>query len=165
MSRSVDQLAALAEVSALLERRGFDHWLFGGWAVDFHVGAITREHEDVDLAVRQEDASAIGSLLADCGWRHAPEPDEDGGTGYERGSARVELTYLVVDEAGRRFVPLRRGNALFAEDELGDERRELHGVSVRVIPFELLRAGKSVARTDPVDAAKDRADVDALERR
>jgi hypothetical protein len=27
------------------------YWLFGGWAVDFHAGRVTRDHADIDLAV------------------------------------------------------------------------------------------------------------------
>ena len=49
------QLAALAQVASLLDSNGFDHWLFGGWAVDFRVGAVTRSHDDVDLAVWADD--------------------------------------------------------------------------------------------------------------
>lgn len=29
------QLAALAELQALLRQHGISYWLFGGWAVDF----------------------------------------------------------------------------------------------------------------------------------
>jgi hypothetical protein len=156
------QLAALAELGALLEREGFESWLFGGWAVDFHVGAVTRDHADVDLAVWTRDAEAIGSLLLDQGWRHAPEPDEDGGTGYERGDVRVELMYVVQDDLGRVLVPLRAGKVLWSAEPLGNEVRGLHGVRARVLPLPLLRAGKSSPRDEPGDAAKDRADFEAL---
>jgi hypothetical protein len=161
---SEPQLAALAELGALLDREGFESWLFGGWAVDFHVGAVTREHADVDLAVWARDADALDSLLQDDGWRHAPEPDEDGGTGYTRGGVRVELTYLVTDEAGRILVPLHSGNVLWSEAPFGDEQRELHGVRARILPLALLRSGKSTAREDADDAERDRADLDALSR-
>jgi hypothetical protein len=45
------QLAALADVGERLGDGGFEYWLFGGWAVDFHLGTVTREHDDIDLAV------------------------------------------------------------------------------------------------------------------
>ena len=77
-----EQLAALAEIGELLDEAGLDYWLFGGWAVDFHLGAVTREHDDVDFAVWLHDAEAIASLLETHAWRHNPYPDEDGGTGY-----------------------------------------------------------------------------------
>jgi hypothetical protein len=157
-------MAALAEIGALFERGEFEDWLFGGWAVDFHVGAVTREHADVDIAVWARDADAVGSLLREAGWRHAPEPGEDGGTGYEREGVRVELTYLVRDDAGRIFVPLRAGMAVWSQEPFGNEVRELQGVRARVLPLSVLAAGKSSPRDDPDDAAKDRADFDALSR-
>lgn len=158
----MQQLHALGEVTALLERDGIDYWLFGGWAVDFHVGRVTREHGDVDLAVWLDDEDRIASLLRASGWRHAPEPDEDGGTGYERDGVRVELTRLVKDGGDRVLIPLRAGAVVFSEEPLGNEARELLGVRARIIPLALLRDGKSRPRDDHDDAAKDRADYDAL---
>jgi hypothetical protein len=159
-----EQLSALADVGELLDRSGFDYWLFGGWAVDFHVGTVTREHDDIDLAVWLHDAEAVGSLLQAQTWQHRPHPGEDGGTGYERGPVRVELTYLMSDATGRIVIPLRDGNALWSEEPLGNEVRELLGVRVRVILLALLTAGKSSPRHDRDEAAKDRADLEALSR-
>jgi hypothetical protein len=159
-----EQLSALADVGELLGRSGFDYWLFGGWAVDFHLGTVTREHDDIDLAVRLHDAEAVGLLLQTQAWQHKPHDGEDGGTGYERGAVRVELTYLASDDTGRILIPLRDGNALWSEEPLGSEVRELLGVRARVIPLALLRAGKSSARNDHEEAAKDRADFEALSR-
>ena len=157
------QLAALTEVGTHLDRDGLDHWLFGGWAVDFHVGAVTRPHSDLDLAVWAHHAEAIHSSLAGAGWKQ-PEPEEDGGTGYERDGVRVELTYLVRGEHGEVFIALRDQNVLWSERPLGDEVLELHGVRARAIPLELLRRGKSRPRDDADEAEIDRADFDVLSR-
>jgi hypothetical protein len=152
----------LAELGSLLDRYELEYWLFGGWAVDFHIGAVTLEHDDIDLAVRLDEAQAIAALLEAEGWRHAPTGDEDGGIGYERGRVRLELTYLTTDDTGRVFVPLRRRRVLCSEEPLGSAERELLGVRSRVLSLALLRQGKSSARDDPDEAAKDRADLDAL---
>jgi hypothetical protein len=96
-----DQLAVLSQVHELLERHGIDYWLFGGWAVDFYAGSVTRAHDDVDLAVWLEDDDKIAELLGANGWRHAPEAGEDGYTGYERGPVRLELAFLACSEDGR----------------------------------------------------------------
>ena len=158
----MDQLDALAEVEELLA--GFDHWLFGGLGGRLPLGRVTREHDDVDVAVWLHDAEAIASLLETHAWRHNPYPDEDGGTGYERDGVRVELTYLISDHAGRVFIPLRERKAVWSERAPENEVLELHGVRARVIPLELLRTGKSSPREDHDDAAKDRADFEALSR-
>ena len=158
------QIAALAEVASLFDSRGFDHWLFGGWAVDFHVGAVTRSHGDIDVAVWGDDAEAIHSALRANGWEHTPAADEDGGTGYARDGVRVELTYLARSESGEVFVVLRDRNVLWTECPLGDGVLGLNGAYIRVIPLALLKDGKSRSRDDPAEAALDRADFDALSR-
>jgi len=157
-----DQLAALAEVGDLLAEAGVDHWLFGGWAVDFHAGAVTRQHDDIDLAVWLDDLPALGAMLEAFGWRHAPQ-DDDGGTGYERHGVRLELTFLVRDGDGRVFIPLRDGRAEWASDAFGRDVRRLGGVEARVIALGPLKAGKAWPRGDAADMAKDRADLAVLE--
>jgi len=156
------QLAALAELGSLLDSAGLDSWLFGGWAVDFHAGRITRVHDDLDVAVWAEDADAVASLLGRSAWRLAPEPGDQGWTGYTRDGLLVELTYVVRDDAGRIFVPLPDGSVLWSEESFGNEVRELHGVRARVVPLHVLRGDKSSPREDPGAAAKDRVDLDAL---
>src|SRR5205809_2025628 len=104
-----DQLVALASLHELLERSRIEYWLFGGWAVDFYAGSVTRAHDDLDIAVWLCDHARIAELLAADGWRHAPEEDEDGGTGYERDGVRLEVTFLVRGGDGNAYVPLCKG--------------------------------------------------------
>jgi hypothetical protein len=144
-----EQLSALAQVDKLLEQAGFDYWLFGGWAVDFYVGALTRRHDDIDLAVWLHEAEAIGSLLETEGWQHKPTAEDDGGTGYECGPVRLELTFLL-DDAGKVFIPLRNGRVLWSAEPLGDDARDLRGVRARVVGLTLLKQGKSYPREDPM---------------
>jgi hypothetical protein len=160
--RASAQLAALAEVGGALAETGIAHWLFGGWAVDFYAGEITRPHFDVDLAVWLDDVPRIVNLLEAAGWRHAPEIDEDGGTGYERAAVRLELTYLVRDEGGRICIPLHVGLIPWAEGTFAEDVRELGGVRAPLIALATLARGKSSPRDDPRDAAKDRADFERL---
>jgi hypothetical protein len=138
--------------------------LFGGWAVDFYAGRITREHDDVDIAVSLQDYERIAELLAADGWKHAPEPDEDGGTGYERDGVRLELTFLVRDDEGHVCVPLRSGLVRWSDDAFGTRVEALQGVRARVIELDTLRRGKARFRDEPADAAKDRADSAILSR-
>ncbi len=159
--RSSQQLAALGRVHELLEGAGAAYWLFGGWAVDFYAGEVTRPHDDVDIAVWLEDLPRIVELLEADGWRHAPDEDEDGGTGYERAGVRLELTYLARD-GDEVFTPLREGRGTWAPGAFGPDVRELDGVRARLIALEALRRGKSKARDDPAEAAKDRADFERL---
>jgi aminoglycoside-2''-adenylyltransferase len=158
------QLAALADVTALLDQRRVAYWLFGGWGVDFYAGRVTRSHGDLDLAVFAKDGEVIHSALITSGWHHAPTPDEDGGTGYERSGVRLEITYLATGESGQVFVVLRDGPVLWSKHPLGNRLVELEGVRARLIPLELLRQGKARTRDDPDEAAIDRADFETLSR-
>jgi hypothetical protein len=158
------QLAALARVGDVFERAGIAYWLFGGWAVDFYAGSVTRAHDDFDIAVWLEDLPRIGEVLEADGWRHTPSADDDGGTGYERGAVRLELTYLVRDGDGSIFIPLRNGHASWSEDALANDVRELLGVRSRVVGLAALTRGKATVRDDSDEAAKDRADFDVLSR-
>jgi dihydrofolate reductase len=159
---SAGQLSALGEVTAQLDREQIAYWLFGGWGVDFHAGRITRLHDDVDLAVWLDDVPRIVELLVGSGWAHAPEPEEDGGTGYERDGVRLELTYLIRRPDGRVVIPLRDFEAVWRDGSFGDEWRSLEGVSARVVDVAALREGKSSPRDAPGDAAKDDADAEIL---
>ena len=158
------QLEALAELHELLPRHGIDYWLFGGWAVDFHAGSVTRSHDDLDLAVWEQDHKRIAELLAADGWRHAPEDGEDGYTGYERDAVRLELAFLARGDDGQVYTPVRSGRAAWADGAFGDDLAELRGVRARVISLPALRADKSEDRDDPRVAAKDRVDTATLSR-
>jgi len=158
------QLSALARVSDLLGEEGMAYWLFGGWAVDFYAGSITRAHDDIDIAVWLKDAPRIMQLLEEDGWRHAPLDDEDGGTGYERGSVRLELTYLVRHPDGGIFTPLREGRGKWSLEALANDVGELHGVRSRLVGLTPLMRAKSSPRDDPEGAAKDSADFEQLSR-
>lgn len=157
-----DQLAALAELDALLAGHGISYWLFGGWAVDFHAGRVTREHGDIDIAVWAVDHGRLAALLGSRTWMHRPEVGEDGYTGYERGGVRLEVAFLACDERGRVYTPLRDGRAEWPDGAFGDDRVALQGVPARVIGRGALVAEKSATRADPVTAAKDRADLATL---
>ena len=156
------QLAALAEVAARLDESKLEHWLFGGWAVDFYAGRITRPHFDLDLAVWLDDVPRIAPILEGSGWLHAPDPEEDGGTGYERDGVRLELTFLVRRENGSVVIPLRDHDEPWPDGAFGSDERELNGVRARLVSLDALTTGKGSPRHDPDDAAKDRADFDVL---
>ncbi|MGH3082707.1 MAG: nucleotidyltransferase domain-containing protein [Gaiellaceae bacterium] len=159
-----EQLAALARIHELLNGQGSYYWLFGGWAVDFHAGSVTRAHDDLDIAVWLNDHGRIAALLAADGWGHAPEEHEDGYTGYERGPVRLELAFLDRSEDGKVYTPTRDGRAAWPDETFENDVAELLGVRARVVTLRALTADKAESRDDPIVAAKDRADLATLSR-
>lgn len=138
--------------------------MFGGWAVDFYAGMITRPHDDVDVAVWLDDVPRIADLLRAVGWGRARVEGEDGGTAYERGPVRLELTHLVRNGDGRIVTPLRDGEAAWPDGTFASDVRELGGVRTYLVALDALVGSKSWRRGDPEDEAKDRADLRSLER-
>ena len=128
-----------------------------------NAGRVSRTHDDLDLAVWAEDHHRIARLLVADGWTHAPDDGEDGYTGYERGGVRLELAFLERGEGGDIYTPLEDGRGSWPDDAFGDDVAELEGVRARVIGVGALRADKSEAHEDPRVAAKDRADLAALD--
>jgi hypothetical protein len=137
------QLQTIGWLQALLAEQGIECWLFGGWAVDFHVGQVTRDHSDVDVAVWYTDLDRIRGLLEAQGWVHAPEPEEDGYTGYQRGDIRLELAFLACDEVGTVYTPLVAGRGDWPVGSFGDTQAEMEGVRARVVGLASLIQDKS----------------------
>jgi hypothetical protein len=160
--KAARQLQTIGWLQTLFAEQRIDYWLFGGWAVDFHVGRVTRDHADVDVAVWQADLDRIRVLLEAQGWEHAPEPEEDGYTGYERGDVRLELAFLACDEAGIVYTPLVEGRGDWPVGSFGDTQAEVDGVPAHVVDLASLIEDKSGPRHDPAVLAKDRADVGIL---
>lgn len=163
-SHSSKQLATLAELHQLLEAHGVAYWIFGGWAVDFHAGMVTRMHDDIDIAVWSHDSNRLAALLSGQAWTHTPDANQDGYTCYERGGVRLEVASLARDENGAVFTPLQSGRGDWPADTFGSDVLELLGVVAHVIRRQALIADKSVVRDDLSVTAKDRADLASLER-
>ena len=158
------QLDALASVRGAFDLYGIAYWLFGGWAVDFHVGRVTRSHDDIDLAVWLSDREDVGAVLEAAGWCHVPEVGEDGYTVYERDGVRLEVAFLERGEADDVFTPLTDGRAPWPLGSLGDDLASLEQVSeVRVVSLQSLKMEKAEVRDDPRVASKDRSDLATLE--
>ena len=161
MSREY-QLAAIKRLDTMFERDRIDYWLFGGWAVDFHAGTVTREHADIDIAVWHADFDAVDALLAADGWARTPAPEDDGYTTYIRDRLRIDLAFLARDEHDTVYTPLDAGRGEWPVDSFAADVRELAGTRARVVSLASLVADKSEQREDLVTAAKDAADVAVL---
>lgn len=155
-------LGALTWVDVLFERYGIEYWLFGGWAVDFLAGAVTRPHDDIDIAVWAKDAPNIFALLEERGWMRVSE--QDGYTVYEHAGVRLEIAFLARDGEGIVYTPLQVGRAFWPQDSFGNDIAELGGRRMRVISLAALKSEKSDSYGDPEVAAKNEADLQTLAR-
>ena len=157
---SARQLELVGRLHELLEGRGIDAWLFGGWAVDFHAGRVTREHGDIDLAVWRIDFGRVDGLLRQEGWERDVQPGEDGFTAYRLGPFHLDVAFLARDVDGTVYTPLRQGRGQWTAGAFDDAGvMELMGVRARIVSVASLIADKSERRDDVTSDRKDRADV------
>jgi hypothetical protein len=64
--KSTPAFADLAPVAALMAGFARPWYIAGGWATDLFLGHVTRDHDDVDVAILRVDQAALQSYLA--GW-------------------------------------------------------------------------------------------------
>lgn len=165
MAAEEDQLAALAQIHARFERERIDYWLFGGWAVDFHAGTVTRPHDDLDVAVWLADRDRVDAAFKEDGWNRADAGGEEMGyVVYRRGPVALEVAYLVRDPDGTVFTPAGGERGDWPPGSFGTDLAELNGVQACVVTLDSLKADKSTTHDDAAAAAKDKADSVTLAR-
>jgi lincosamide nucleotidyltransferase A/C/D/E len=79
----------VAEILGWLQAAEVDVWLDGGWGVDALVGEETREHNDLDLIVRDADEALMRGVLAAHGFAQV-----EGG---------VPQSFILADGEGREI--------------------------------------------------------------
>jgi len=75
------QVVAVADVVDAATDLAVEVWLRGGWAMDFYLGEITRDHLDVDWFVWADAMPGLVGELLRRGWtdlaEHPPEHQRD----------------------------------------------------------------------------------------
>lgn len=110
----------------------------------------------------RSDADAIRTALTRAGWVHASKPTDRVGTRYLLDGIELELTFVELDDRGRVVIPFPDSPVVWSDEPFGSDRPSLGAVSCRAIPLALLVTGKATPREDAANAAKDRADAEAL---
>lgn len=100
---AADQLALIREITTILASAGVPHWLFGGWAVDFFVGACTRPHDDVEFVVWQHDLPRLHALLEARGCR--PAFTHEDAAGWWSGVVLAEFYCIEQNDEGQIVTP------------------------------------------------------------
>jgi hypothetical protein len=99
--RAERQLALIAEVHSAARDSGLPLWLRGGWAMDFFLGEVTREHADIDWFARVEDAGPLAGTLTRLGHTPVPGPPADLQLDFVRDGLESSFTLIDMDAAGR----------------------------------------------------------------
>ncbi|MBL1107683.1 aminoglycoside adenylyltransferase [Streptomyces sp. 5-8] len=99
--RAGRQLGLIAGVLEAARDRGVPLWLRGGWAMDFFLGEVTRDHGDIDWFARAGDARVLADVLARLGHTPVPGPPADLQLDFVKDALDSSFTLVDTDAAGR----------------------------------------------------------------
>ncbi|MGW5461125.1 nucleotidyltransferase domain-containing protein [Streptomyces sp. NPDC003996] len=102
--RAERQLLLVRQTLAAARHDGIRLWLRGGWAMDFFLGEVTRDHGDIDWFAWSKDAAAIAALLTRLGHTPVPGPPPGLQLDFVRDGLDSSFTLVDRDAAGRVVV-------------------------------------------------------------
>ncbi|MER6394402.1 aminoglycoside adenylyltransferase [Streptomyces sp. NPDC001523] len=104
MGRADRQLRLIAEILQVAAALRVEVWLRGGWAMDFFLGEVTRDHEDIDWFAWTADAGALAEGLLTRGCQPVPGPPPDLQLDFAKDGLDNGFTLLDRDVTGRVVV-------------------------------------------------------------
>jgi lincosamide nucleotidyltransferase A/C/D/E len=120
-----------------LENLGITIWIDGGWGVDALLGEETRPHQDLDIAIQQEDVSKLRELLRAQGFKEIKLEEARPWNfvlGDESGR-EIDVHVIVIDAVGNGlYGPAEKGETYPAASLTGTG--SINGRSVRCISAE-----------------------------
>jgi catechol 2,3-dioxygenase-like lactoylglutathione lyase family enzyme len=99
--RALAQLGLIEETVAMSRRLGVDIWLRGGWAMDFFLGWVTRDHVDIDWTAWIDDASAITAALRADGYKTVEGPSSGQQLDVAKDGWEMSFAWLVRGADGK----------------------------------------------------------------
>lgn len=103
-SRAEGQLRLIVETAEIAETLGAEIWLRGGWAVDFFLGEVTRDHEDIDWFAWSGDAPGLVAAMVGRGYARIPGPPPDQQVDLAKDGLESSVCFVNRDEAGRILI-------------------------------------------------------------
>jgi hypothetical protein len=156
------QLALIEELSRLLTDEATPHWLFGGWAVDFVVGRVTRPHRDIEFVVWWHDAERLPPILGE--HEYEVRAREEEAITFIKQGQHVEFYVIVRDARGRLITPGRWANWPWLDGSFDGPRGRIGEVVCPVVSVETQLDTKEayLRHTGVPLRSKDRADIASL---
>jgi hypothetical protein len=138
---TLQQLELLSEITSLCVANKIDVWLRGGWAIDFLLGKVTREHSDIDLVSLIQFNSQIEKILTDAGYSSIPVSELQ--TDYVKGNVDISFVFVIKSDDG---MVIANGfpDWQWRSDSLQFDSLSLQGISVKVLSPQQLLEEKEV---------------------
>lgn len=161
------QLQLIAEIHDLLDVSKIPHWLDGGWALDFLVGEVTRDHDDIDWFLWKWDAPAVCACLEACDYQSLEVRHPDEHIAFQRHGQRISFTLNEMNEAGQAVTagrwsdwPFPQGAFAAPVGQLGDIVCPIVSAAAQLdvkMNFHKHPAGGPLRQKDPADIERLRA--------
>jgi len=157
-------MSVIEEAVAALGERGLSCWVAGGWAVDFLIGLVTREHRDIDIVIWAADAPAATDALCDAGFeqRHTSAPEL---IHFERSGVPVTLSFIQREANGTLVTPGKWSDWPWPPDSLSAPLGRIGGVTAPIVSLASQIETKSNYAVHPHGAplrCQDEADLSLL---
>ncbi|MEU3950257.1 aminoglycoside adenylyltransferase [Streptomyces sp. NPDC029526] len=94
----------ISETVEIAHATGAEVWLRGGWAMDFFIGEVTRDHVDIDWFAWAQDASALSAGLLRSGYEPLSGPPADQQLDFRKQDVECSFALLTRDRFERIVV-------------------------------------------------------------
>lgn len=98
------QLTLISEFVSICNEASIEWWLRGGWAMDFFLRRVTREHEDIDLFVWARDAGKLARELRRAGFSELGGPPPDQQRDFMKDGIELQIALLEKNARGEIVV-------------------------------------------------------------
>jgi hypothetical protein len=159
------QLRLIAEIGEAMRQAGASWWLYGGWAMDFHAGCVTRAHSDIEFFVRIEHAEAAKAALVARGFLAPPGLHPDEGQPFLKDGVEAGMWFLERRSDGTDAVPGRWADWPFVAGSFDGAPGRIGDIEAPVMSIEGLLDMKGNFAAHPHGAPlreKDASDIALL---
>ena len=159
------QLRLIGEIAAALDAEAIPWWLFGGWAMDFHAGEVTRDHSDIEIFIWKHDAERARDALTARGFNFFAGLYPDEARAFLKDGQEIGLWFVVTNDAGRVVTPGRWADWPWPAGSFDAPRQRSDDIEAPVMSLEGLLDMKLGFASHPHGAPlreKDLADIDQL---
>ncbi|PIS42037.1 MAG: hypothetical protein COT24_05595 [Candidatus Kerfeldbacteria bacterium CG08_land_8_20_14_0_20_40_16] len=97
------RLKELEVISKILENSSIFYSVMGGFAVDGHMGSLTRDHDDLDMLCYRKEVDSIKGLLGEQGFQFSEQCLPDESVPYKFCNQEKTLTFHIIKKINGNF--------------------------------------------------------------
>ncbi|WML48565.1 hypothetical protein RCG23_25665 [Neobacillus sp. PS3-34] len=136
------QLKVLSEINSICLSLDARFWLRGGWAIDFRLGRITRNHSDLDLVTWVQNREMLERELVKAGFHLIPVSEFQ--TDFLKNGVDISFVFLKQSPDGRIYAYGIPDEWEWRQDALPTDFHTLQGVTAFVLSLQQLLEEKQV---------------------